>query len=45
MWLGIKSFGKFSIITATGVGYRFFILDVTEEDVIDFVKSFEPDEL
>ena len=40
----LKSFWSFAIITANGVGYRFFMFDMTE-DVIDFVKDFEPDEL
>ena len=42
---GMKSFGNFAIITANGVGYRFFMFDMTEEDVIEFIKDFEPDEL
>ena len=41
----MKSFGNFAIITANGVGYRFFMFDMTEEDVIEFIKDFEPDEL
>ena len=40
----LKSFWSFAIITANGVGYRFFMFDMTE-DVIGFVKDFEPDEL
>ena len=41
----IKPFGDFAIITANGVGHRFFMFDMTEEDVIDFVKNFESNEL
>ena len=36
---GIKSSENFAIITANAVGYRFFMFDMTEEDVI------KPDEL
>ena len=41
----MKSFGKFAIITENGVDYRFFKLDMTAEDVIDFIKDFDPNEL
>ena len=36
---GIKSFENFAITSASSVGYRFFMIDMTEEDVI------KPDEL
>ena len=42
---GIKSFGNFAIATSNGIGYRYLMFDMTEEDVIDFGKNFEPDEL
>ena len=41
----IKSFKIFATITANNVGYRFFMFDMAEEDVIDFAKNFEPNEL
>ena len=41
---GIKSFGNFAIINANDFGYRFFMLDLTVEDVTDFVKNFKPNE-
>ena len=41
---GIKSFANFAIITANGVGYRFFMFDMTGV-VIEFIKDFEPNEL
>ena len=41
---GIKSFGNFAIITANDFSYRFFMFDITEEDVIEFIKDFKPDE-
>ena len=42
---GIKSNRNLAIINANGVDYRFFMFDVTKEDVIGFLKNFEPDEL
>ena len=42
---GMKSFGKFAIITENGVDYRFFKLDMTAEDVIDFIKDFDSNKL
>ena len=39
---GIKSFGNFAIITGDRVGYRFFMFDMTEEDVIEFLKILNP---
>ena len=39
----IKSFGEFPIITANDVGCRFLMLDMTEEDLIEFIKIFESD--
>ena len=39
---GIKSFGNFAIIHLDGVGYRFFLFNMTKEDVIEFIKDFEP---
>ena len=41
---GIKSFGNFAIITANDFSYRFFMFDMTEEDVIEFIKYFKPDD-
>ena len=41
---GIKSFGNFAIITANDFSYRFFMFDMTEEDVIEFIKYFESDD-
>ena len=38
----IKYFENFAIIT--GVGYRFFMFDMREDDVIEFIKNFERDE-
>ena len=40
---GIKSFGNFAIIHVNEFRCRFFMFDVTEEDVIEFIKDFEPD--
>ena len=39
---GIKSFKP--IMLVNGVGYRFFMFDMTLEDVIDFIKDFESDD-
>ena len=33
---GIKSFGNFAVITINDFSYRFFMFDMTEEDVIEF---------
>ena len=41
----IKSFGNFAIITLNRIAYIYFMFDMTEEDVIDFVKRFELDQL
>ena len=41
---GIKSCGNFAIITANDFSYRFFMIDMTEEDVIEFIKGFKPDD-
>ena len=41
---GIKSFGNFAIITVNDFTYSFFMFDMTEEDVIEFIKDFEPDD-
>ena len=38
---GIKFFENFAVITVNGVGYRYFMFDMTEEDVISLVKNFE----
>ena len=38
---GIKSFGT---IHLNGFGYRFFMFDMTKEDVIEFIKHFEPND-
>ena len=40
----IESFGSFATITSNGVGYRFFMFDMTEKYVIEFTKNFEPNE-
>ena len=37
---GEKSFGNFAMITANGISYRFFMFDMTEDDVIEFIKHF-----
>ena len=42
---GIESFGSFAIITVNDVDYRFFMFDMTEEDVIDITKKFEANKL
>ena len=36
---GIKSFRNFAILTANGIGYRFIMFDMTEEDVIELMKD------
>ena len=41
---GIKFFGDFGIIHANDFSYRFFMFGMTEEDVIEFIKDFEPDD-
>ena len=41
---GIKYFGNFAIIHVNGFGYRFFMFDITKEDVIEFIKSYEPND-
>ena len=38
---GIKSFGNFAIIHVHNFSYIFFMFDMTEEDVIEFIKDFE----
>ena len=40
----IKSFGSFAIIHVNDSSYRFFMVDITEEDVIEFIKDFESDD-
>ena len=40
----MKSFRNFAIIHVNNFSYRFFIFDMTEEDVIEFMKDFEPDD-
>ena len=40
----IKSFGNFAITHVHDFGYRFFMFDMTEEDVIGFIKDFEPND-
>ena len=40
----IKYFGNFAVITVNDFSYRFFMFDMTEEDVIEFIKDFEPDD-
>ena len=39
---GIKPFGKFAVIYVNDFSYRFFMFGMTEEDVIEFRKGFEP---
>ena len=41
---GIKSFGNFAIIHVNNCSYRFFMFDMTEEYVIEFIKDFEPED-
>ena len=41
---GIKYFGSFAIIDINNFSYRFFMFEMTEEDVIEFLKDFEPDD-
>ena len=41
---GMKSFGNFAIIPVNDFSYRFFMFDMTEEDVIKFIKDLEPDD-
>ena len=40
----IKSFRNFAIIHVNDFSYIFFMFDMTEEDVIEFIKDFEPDD-
>ena len=42
---GIESFENFPIIITNGIRYIFFMFDMTEEEVIKFIKGFELDEL
>ena len=37
---GIQSFGNFVIIYVHDLSYRFFMFDMTEKDVIEFIKNF-----
>ena len=39
---GIKPFGKFAVIYVNDFSFRFFMFGMTEEDVIEFRKGFEP---
>ena len=41
---GIKSFGNFAIIHVNDFSYRFFMFDMTKEDVNEFIKDFETDD-
>ena len=41
---GIKSFGNFAMIHVNDFSYRLFMFDMTEEDVIEFIKDFEPND-
>ena len=41
---GIKSFGNFAIIHVNDFSYRCFMFDMTEKDVIEFIKDFELDD-
>ena len=41
---GIKSVENFVIIHINDFSYRFFMFDMTKEDVIQFIKDFEPDD-
>ena len=38
---GIESLGNFAIIHVNDFSYRFFVFDMTEQDVIEFIKDFE----
>ena len=40
----IKSFGNFAIIHVNDFSYTFFIFEMTEGDVIESIKDFEPDD-
>ena len=42
---GIESFGNFAIITVNDVDCIVLMFDMTEDDVIDVIKDFEPNEL
>ena len=43
---GIKSFKSFARINVNNFSYRFFMFEMTEEDMVEFIKGFEPgDEL
>ena len=39
----IKTFGNCVIIHVNDSTFRFFVFDMTEEDVIEFIKHFKPD--
>ena len=39
---GIKYLENFAIMLVNGVGYRFFMFDMTKEGVIEFIKYFKP---
>ena len=41
----IESFGNFAIITVNDVDCIIVMFDMTEDDVIDVIKDFEPNEL
>ena len=43
--LGIESFGNFAIITVNDIDYRNSTFDMTEGDVIELIKDFQPNEL
>ena len=37
----INFFGNFAIIYVNGIGYRFFMFDMAEEDVIELIELIE----
>ena len=39
---GIKYFGNFAIMHVNSFAYRFFMFNMTKEDVVEFIKDFEP---
>ena len=41
---GIKSCRNLAIMHGNYFSYRFLMFDTTEEDVIEFIKDFEPDD-
>ena len=41
---GIKSFENFAIIHVNYFSYRFYMFDMTEENMIEFIKDFKPDD-